>query len=225
MGPFKDSCGHEYLQLYGPDGRPTERDYVGSEGTFLVNQSPLSLTQGLLGDSSYGHTSYPSDNFTKNNRTSIQYSPPVLPDESTVALDSNTGQRPSVASGLVANLMGESVILPSDISDDDVKQLNTFLWRSVRESQTRVRLELKADKAPEKHLDSLIGLQQAVGAEPAYGNWTQGLKSRSYWVVECAHDTCDRIAIRYGSAARLCDDHKREAIQQRKRRRDEADRY
>jgi hypothetical protein len=227
MGPFKDSYGREYLQLYGPNGRPTERDYAGSEDTFLLNQkNSSSLTQDLLGNSSYGLTSYSSDNFAKNNRTFIQYSPPVLPepDESTIAPDSNnTGQGPSVTSGKMAKLLGGSVILPSDISDDNIKQLNTFLWRFVHESQTRVRLELKADNTPEQHLNFLIGLQHAVGAKTAYGNWTQGLMSRSYWVVECAQDTCDRIAIRYGSAERLCDDHKREAIKQRKRRRDEAD--
>jgi hypothetical protein len=70
MGPFKDSYGREYLQLYGPNGRPTERDYAGSEDTFLLNQkNSSSLTQDLLGNSSYGHTSYPSDNFTENNST------------------------------------------------------------------------------------------------------------------------------------------------------------
>jgi hypothetical protein len=219
MGPFKDSYGREYLQLYGLDGGPTGRDYVGSEDTFLLNQSPYSLTQDLLGNSSYGHTSYPSDNFTENNRTFIQYSPPIQSDESTIAPDSDKGQGPSVTSGKMAKLLGESVILPSDMSDDDIKQLNTFLWRFVRKSQTRVRMELKADKTPEQHLNFLIGLRQAVRAETAYGNWTQGLIFRSYWVVECAQDTCDRIAVRYGSAERLCDDHKREAMKQKKKQR------
>ncbi|KAG7528298.1 hypothetical protein FFLO_06261 [Filobasidium floriforme] len=152
-----------------------------------------------------------------------QHDPVDLSNKDNIMLDSYTEQRASAASGKVANLLGEKVTLP-DISDAQVDQFNHFLWRLVGGSQTMVRKELKANKTPEQHLNFLIGLQQAIGAKTAYGNWFLN-PGKNYWVVECSYGVCSRIAIRLDSAEEFCDNHNERAMKRRKRRFNKMDRH
>ena len=66
--------------------------------------------------------------------------------------------------GKMVTLMNQSVILPSHIDDDAIRQLNfDFLWNLDPKSAGRVKLELQANKDSQQTLDFLTGLQQAVG--------------------------------------------------------------
>ncbi|KAH8077230.1 hypothetical protein HD553DRAFT_327362 [Filobasidium floriforme] len=152
-----------------------------------------------------------------------QHDPVDLSNKDNIMLDRYTEQRASAASGKVANLLGEKVTLP-DISDAQVDQFNHFLWRLVGVSQIRVREELEADKTPDQHLNFLVGLQQAVGAKAAYGNWYLN-PGKNYWVVKCSYGVCDRIAIRDNSAEEFCDNHNEAAMKRRKRRFNKMDRH
>jgi hypothetical protein len=180
--------------------------------------------QSPLGDQSHSQIALTSDgDKSSGSMQSLpctggrQHSPPVLADADNTIIDTYTEQGASVASAKVQNLLGLRVALPGNISDVTVEQFNRFLWRLVGGSQTRVRMELKADKTPDQHLDFLVGLQQAVGARTAYGNWSLN-PGKNYWVVKCSYGVCNRIAIRLNSAEEFCDNHNEGAMKRRKRR-------
>jgi hypothetical protein len=186
--------------------------------------------QSLLGDQSHSQIASTSDgDKSSGSMQSLsctgreRHSPPVLADADNTMFDSYTEQEASVASAKMQNLLGLRVALPGDISVVEVEQFNRFLWRLAGGSQTRVRKELEADKTPDQHLDFLVGLQQAVGAKTAYGNWFLN-PGKDYWVVKCSYGVCNRIAIRLNSAEEFCDNHNEGAMKRRQRRLNKADR-
>jgi hypothetical protein len=186
--------------------------------------------QSLLGDQSHSQIASTSDgDKSSGSMQSLsctgreRHSPPVLADADNTMFDSYTEQEASVASAKMQNLLGLRVALRGDISVVEVEQFNRFLWRLAGGSQTRVRKELEADKTPDQHLDFLVGLQQAVGAKTAYGNWFLN-PGKDYWVVKCSYGVCNRIAIRLNSAEEFCDNHNEGAMKRRQRRLNKADR-
>lgn len=119
--------------------------------------------------------------------------------------------------GKMVTLMNQSVILPSHIDDDAIRQLNfDFLWNLDPKSAGRVKLELQANKDPQQTLDFLTGLQKAVGERKRFDGFTKS--PGSYYIYECSDEHCNRIVIRAGSQEGYCSYHTSRVSQPRKRR-------
>jgi hypothetical protein len=119
--------------------------------------------------------------------------------------------------GKMVTLMNQSVILPSQISDDAIRQLDfDFLWNLDPKSAGRVKSELQANKDPQRLLDFLSGLQKAVGERKRFDGFTKS--PGSYYIYECSDEHCNRIVIRAGSQEGYCSYHTSRVSQPWKRR-------